>query len=76
MQPTCASGATSRAMRVARAEATSSWCIAWYSCAVGTPPSGIGMPPLMNGACRSELISLNVSQYVTRLPKRSKSVRA
>ena len=76
MHPTFASGATSRAMRVARADATSSWCIAWYSCCSGTPPSGIGMPPLMKGACSSELISLKVNQYFTRAPKRSNSVRA
>ena len=54
--------------------ATSSWWIAWYR-SVGELVLGVLIPPDMNGACSTELISLKVSQYLPGRPYRSKSAR-
>jgi len=68
MQPTWAPGASSRAALVARALATSSLCTAWYRSVLESWSLGVLMPPLISGACSTELISLKVSQYFTRAP--------
>ena len=68
MQPTLASGIISWAIFVARALATSSWWIAWYRSVVESWSFGVLIPPLPNGMCRTELISLKVSQYFTLDP--------
>ena len=68
MQPTWTSGIISWAILVASAEATSSWWTAWYRSDSVSCSFGVLIAPLANGACSTELISLNVSQYFTRCP--------
>ena len=68
MQPICSAGSISLAIFVADADATSSWWMAWYRSASLSCSFGVQMPPDSSGACSTELISLNVSQYFTRCP--------
>ncbi len=75
MQPTFAPGASSRANFVASAEATSPWWMAWCRSWALSCSFGVQMPPDINGACSTELISLNVSQYLTRCPYRPNTTR-
>ncbi len=76
MQPTWMSGLISCAIFVTDADATSSWWIAWYLSWSDSLSFGVQIPPDSSGSCMTALISLNVSQYLTRCPYRSNSTRA